>query len=90
MQLHKKDFGSREQRRSLQRLPQGIFLATFFIFFTGCSALSLHQTPPPEHRLTNPWIKPAKEEKTNWFTNLFWREKKKPSPSEWLANPRPE
>lgn len=90
MQLHNQDTSSREERRSLRRLSQVVLLAVFLSFLTGCSALSLHQSPPAEQKLTNPWIKPAKEEKSNWFKDLFWKEKKKPSPSEWLANPRPE
>ena len=86
--------GSRRKRRSLSRLLGCVVLAVVIpCSISGCSALSLHKSPPPQEQLpTNPWIKPAKPEpKPNWFASLFLKEKKQPStPSDWINQKRPE
>jgi hypothetical protein len=88
-----KKAGSQRNQRTLIRLLGGIVLAIIIpCTLSGCSALSLHKSPPQEDMPRNPWIKPAKPEpQPNWFTSMFYREKKQPrSPSEWLDQKRPE
>jgi hypothetical protein len=78
--------------RTFSRFFGCLLLVAFGMGVTsGCSSLSL-QKPKERQPLTNPWVKPAKEEsKPNWFTKMFYKEKPQPkSPSEWLSNPRPE
>jgi hypothetical protein len=82
----------RRKPRMLLRWFGGIVLAVVIpCSLSGCSALSLHKSPPPEQMPTNPWIKPAKPETmSEKIHGFFWKEKKPKEPKDWLNQPRLE
>ena len=84
--------GSRRKLRTLTKMLGLLLLAVVIpCSISGCSALSLHKSPPPQQLPRNPWIKPAKPETTGEkIKSWFWKEKKPESPKDWLAQPRPE
>ena len=84
--------GARRKQGTLSRLLGSIALAVIIpCSLAGCSALSLHKSPPEQQMPTNPWIKPAKPETMGEkLKSLVWQEKKPKEPKDWLAQPRPE